>query len=556
MSKSDAENTYLLAGMLPRRAPSSPVPNGGTIEEEEEFVGSSPLLRSSTRNMDDLRGHRRKSPGSADTLLTRLRSNSYNSQIGVNEGVFGLSSASSFSAVAGVVGRQALPLVVSFVLDVVGDVVTLAFAGNLVQDSEARASRFAGVSLANVIANLSGISLLYGMASALETIGSQFNGSKQYAEVGYSLQLSCVLLTGLAMLIAPVWYASGDLCRYGNIDPVTCDTVQMFLRIRILNLPANVLHISYEYYLMAVGVYLPSMYSGIFFNAMLLATDYLLVCVFSLGYSALAYSLIAATYTSLVVQVLLSWNHPSVVRTMQSPSLRALDGAGRFLYLGLASTLMLCSEWWAYEVLGIMASQLGSPSLSAESILIQTEYLSFIVPLCIGYAVTSLVGNSIGAGDAELARYLGRCALRLVALVELCIGVLVYTCAPSWIALLIADEEVRAIAREAVPLLSYYAFMDCFQGIASGILRGVGKQYLGAILNLVAFYVIALPAASYLCFRMGLGVNGLMMGFCLGTTFQSVSIGLILYFCEDFIYGPTTVSQLVGYSGASDDEWA
>ena len=197
---------------------------------------------------------------------------------------------------------------------------------------------------------------------------------------------------------------------------------------------------------------------------------------------------------------------------------------------------MLCSEWWAYEIMALMAAELGADSLSAESILIQTEYLAFIFPLCIGYAITSVVGNSLGSGDIALSKLIGKHALYIILVVEVVIGLGVFILSPPWISFIIEDNQVRLIAHNAVPLLSYYAFMDCFQGVASGVLKGAGKQFIGAVLNVISFYVLALPMAAVFGFVFGWGVNGLLMGFCFGTTFQTFILAFILIFKIDYVY--------------------
>ena len=52
-----------------------------------------------------------------------------------------------------------------------------------------------------------------------------------------------------------------------------------------------------------------------------------------------------------------------------------------FFKLGFPGMLMLCSEWWAYEVLTVMAGVLGKEEVSAQAILMQILSLSFMVPL-------------------------------------------------------------------------------------------------------------------------------------------------------------------------------
>ena len=37
------------------------------------------------------------------------------------------------------------------------------------------------------------------------------------------------------------------------------------------------------------------------------------------------------------------------------------------------------------------------------------------------------------------------------------------------------------------------------QGVCSGVLVGCGKQHLGAAVNLIGYYILALPLAILLC---------------------------------------------------------
>ena len=42
----------------------------------------------------------------------------------------------------------------------------------------------------------------------------------------------------------------------------------------------------------------------------------------------------------------------------------------------------------------------------------------------------------------------------------------------------------------------------------------IGRQHLGAMFNLIAYYVLALPLGISLAFRFGLGLQGLWIGMC------------------------------------------
>ena len=43
----------------------------------------------------------------------------------------------------------------------------------------------------------------------------------------------------------------------------------------------------------------------------------------------------------------------------------------------------------------------------------------------------------------------------------------------------------------------------------------IGKQYLGAVTNVIAFYCIGLPLAWLFCFHYNYGVGGLILGTCI-----------------------------------------
>ena len=77
------------------------------------------------------------------------------------------------------------------------------------------------------------------------------------------------------------------------------------------------------------------------------------------------------------------------------------------------------------------------------------------------------------------------------------------------------------------------------QGVASGVLRGAGKQLVGAVANVISFYVIGIPLAWLFCFTFSLGVNGLLLGVGCGTAFQVAVLITLIYKYEAYVFAPT-----------------
>jgi MATE family multidrug resistance protein len=58
--------------------------------------------------------------------------------------------------------------------------------------------------------------------------------------------------------------------------------------------------------------------------------------------------------------------------------------------------------------------------------------------------------------------------------------------------------------------------VDGIQGVTQGVLRGIGRQQLLAVLNFTAFWIVGVPSGYLLTFHAKLGVSGLWWGFSIG----------------------------------------
>ena len=66
--------------------------------------------------------------------------------------------------------------------------------------------------------------------------------------------------------------------------------------------------------------------------------------------------------------------------------------------------LMLCFEWWAFELLAIFTGLLGVKDLAAEVVIINMISFIFMLPLGISYAASGLTGLYLGKDKIILAK--------------------------------------------------------------------------------------------------------------------------------------------------------
>ena len=169
-----------------------------------------------------------------------------------------------------------------------------------------------------------------------------------------------------------------------------------------------------------------------------------------------------------------------------------------------------------------------------------------MVPLGLGIATASLVGNALGAGKTQLAVEIAHLSYVVVNCLTVCMGVLILFFGRYFVVLFTNDESVLRVAESVMSFLSAFVVIDGSNAVCSGILRGTGKQNVGAVTNVVAYYLFGLPGAWLLCFNAHWGVRGLMMGLSAGTLAQVLSLSTMIFCFRGYIFTPAIKAEAGG----------
>lgn len=76
------------------------------------------------------------------------------------------------------------------------------------------------------------------------------------------------------------------------------------------------------------------------------------------------------------------------------------------------------------------------------------------------------------------------------------------------------DEAVVKLTAQVLPYVALFQVADGLNGSCGGSLRGMGRQHIGAAVNIVSYYCIALPLGIWLAFH-GWRLSGLWLGQCI-----------------------------------------
>lgn len=208
----------------------------------------------------------------------------------------------------------------------------------------------------------------------------------------------------------------------------------------------------------------------------------------------------------------------------------AFTGLKPLWQLGTAGTLAMCAEWWSWEIVGLVTSKLGTVALAAQSVLLVCSSISYQLPYGLSAAAAVRVGNLLGAALPREANVASDMAM-LLSVVAGAFNSGLFLLARSNIGWLFSnDDEVVALVTSIIPLMALFQVADGVCGVASGILRGTGRQAAGAIINLTGYYVVGIPIGLALTFsRLQWGLSGLWLGLTTALMYGSVFSFLIIH---------------------------
>ena len=102
-----------------------------------------------------------------------------------------------------------------------------------------------------------------------------------------------------------------------------------------------------------------------------------------------------------VIAVAWCMRKENIKRTWVFPDSRTFMNLGSFLKIGIPGALMLCFEWWVFELLAIFSGLMGVAPLAAEVIVINVVTFIFMIPLGTSYASSAFTGYFLGEGKID-----------------------------------------------------------------------------------------------------------------------------------------------------------
>ncbi|KAI3903535.1 hypothetical protein MKW98_032189 [Papaver atlanticum] len=372
----------------------------------------------------------------------------------------------------------------------------------------------AGGSLAIGFANITGYSVISGLAMGMEPICGQAFGAKQKKILGLTSQRTVLLLLTTSIPISFMWVNMKRILLWCGQDEEISSVAHVFILFSIPDLFFLSLLHPLRIYLRTQSITLPISFCSAISVIIHIPLNYLLVIHLKMGIAGVA---LAMVWTNLNLFILLaSFIFFSGVYkdSWVAPSMDCLRGWSSLLSLAIPTCISVCLEWWWYEFMILLCGLLVNPkaTIASMGILIQTTSLVYVFPSALSLGVSTRVGNELGANRPGKARI--SMIVSLACAVVLGLGAMTFTVLMrhQWGRLFTNDADILEITAMALPIVGLCELGNCPQTTGCGVLRGSARPSTGANINLSSFYLIGMPVAIVMGFVIKMGFTGLWLG--------------------------------------------
>ncbi|KAK6151026.1 hypothetical protein DH2020_015958 [Rehmannia glutinosa] len=417
----------------------------------------------------------------------------------------------------------ALPMIVVTVSQFLLRVSPMFMLGHLDELSLSSAS------IATSLCNVTGFSVVFGMASALETLCGQAYGAEQYKKVGTFTCGAILCLFFVCLPVSLLFILTEKLLLLTGQDPlISAEAGKFAIQLIPTLFPYAILQCLVRY-LQSQSLIMPMVWSSLASLCFQLPLCWAFVFKLNLGNAGAACSIGISNWFNVILLVLYVKYSPACNKTRVSFSTDVFVTVMEFFQLAIPSAAMVCLEWWSFEIILLLSGVLPNPQIetSVLSICFTISYLHYHIPYSFGAAASTLISNKLGAGKPEAARVTVHAVLVLSIAEFLIASITIVICGHILGYAFSEEKEIVDYVRKMAPFLGLSIIMDGLQAVLSGVARGSGWQNIGAYVNLGAYYLVGTPVALLLAFVLHLKGQGLWSGLLAGATVQAITLSIV-----------------------------
>ncbi|XP_039048024.1 protein DETOXIFICATION 3-like [Hibiscus syriacus] len=426
------------------------------------------------------------------------------------------------------VSSMAVTIAAMALLQYLLQVVSLMMAGHLGELA------LSGVAMATSFCNVSGFSLLLGFASGLETLCGQAYGAQQYQKVGSYTYCAIISILPICFPMCLVWIFMDKLLVLIGQDPRIAMEACRYARWLIPALFAYAILQSQVRFFLAQSLILPVVFITLVTLGFHVPICWVLVFKSGLGNCGAALAIGLSYWLNVILLGIYMRYSSSCEKTRILVPEDVFACIKELFRFGIPSALMLCLEWWSFEILILLSGNLPNSKLETSiiSICFTTVTVHFYIPLGISAAASTRVSNELGAGNPQAAQLASLVIMALTVAESVVASTIIFCCRYVFGYAFSNEKEVIDGVIKMVPLMCLSIIVNSCHAVLGGVVRGIGWQHIGAYINAGAYYLAGIPTGILCAFVFKLRGKGLWIGMLTGSTVDGILFTFVAVFTD------------------------
>ncbi len=419
--------------------------------------------------------------------------------------------------------RLLLPLLVEQTLVIAVGVFDTMMVASL---GEAAVSAVSLVDSINVLA----IQVFAALATGGAVVASQYIGSRNYAKAKSSASQLIFLISVFAVFmmgILCIFHTQTLQLVFGTLDADVMQNAETYLFITALSYPFIGLYNGVAALFRAQGNSKISMFASLCMNLVNVSGNALFIFVFGWGVFGAAFAtLLSRVFAAAVVLVLLQMgNNPLRLDGIQS-LLPQKDTIRRILNIGIPSGIENGMFQFGKLAVSGLVSTLGTAAIAANAVAGTLVSILNIPCSALGLGIITVVGQCIGAGEKEQAKYYSKRFLFYAYVVTWVPNILAIFLFPYALPLFNLSAEAIAIATQVLfifHLVALVAFVPSFAVPCA--LRSAGDAKFTMWVSIFSVWAFRVVSSYIFVLVFNLGILGVWLGMFIDWAFRGILYG-------------------------------
>ena len=365
---------------------------------------------------------------------------------------------------------------------------------------------------------------------------SKYFGAKDMESVSKAVHTNIALgvFAGVFLTVIGVIFTPTFL-KWMKTDPAVMDEAVSYFRFYFAGSLAIVLYNTFKSIMNAVGDSKRPLYYLLFSSLLNIGLDLLFVGVFRLGVWSAAVATTIAQAASCVLCIF-RFAHADTVYRVELKRIR-FDGPmlREILRYGLPSGVQNSVIGFANVIVQKNINTFMKIATAAYGSYSKIEGFAFLPINSFTMALTTYVGQNLGAGEHERAKRGSRFGIISAVVMAELVGLLIWIFAPKLIALFDPDPAVIAYGTQQARIEAFFYCLLAFSHAVASVCRGAGKAFVPMGVMLAVWCVLRITYIEIMMHYIH-EIKYIYWAYPLTWGISSV-IFLLYYLCSDWVHG-------------------